>query len=73
MGFAKFNIWIRGADCSLLKTCWRTDLAIQLCTGAWLVDMFPEVEDQLKLRYAKPANVEDVTNYAGLADQVRWG
>jgi hypothetical protein len=69
MTTGKLNIWLRGADCGLLKTCWRTDLAIQTCNGSWLVDAYPEIEDQLKQRYASPAEVNDVTDYEALTDQ----
>lgn len=69
MGTAHANIWIRNVNCDLLTDVWRTDLVIRACTGSYLVNIFPEILDQLKKRYAKPASVTDITVYSSLTDQ----
>jgi hypothetical protein len=37
MSYGKLNIWIRNLDCSLVRTCWRTDLVIRTYDGDYLV------------------------------------
>jgi len=52
MGYGKLNIWTRFADdCSLVKTCWLTNLVIKTCSGEYLVDMDPTVLEKLKIKY----------------------
>ena len=54
MGYGKLNIWLRYAvDCSLIKTCWRTDLVIKTCNGEYLVEMDPTVLEKLKTKYSE--------------------
>lgn len=64
MGYAKLNIWIRHADCSLVTTCWMTDLVIKTCGGDYLVDMDPSVIGRLKEQYPD-MGVEVLPNYHG--------
>ena len=53
MSYGKLNIWIRNLDCSLIKTCWMTDLVIKMCgNGDPLVDMDPTIIEQLRHKYA---------------------
>lgn len=63
------EIWLRDAECNLLTDCWRTDLVIQACTGRYLVDSFPEIIDQLKKRYGKPASVRCTSAFPLATDQ----
>ncbi len=51
MSYAKLNIWLRYADCSLITDCWRTDLVINSCCGESVIDQDPTIIDQLKGRY----------------------
>jgi hypothetical protein len=48
MSYGKLNIWLRFEDCSLINTCWRTDLVIKTCTGKYLVDMYPALIPELQ-------------------------
>lgn len=57
MSRARLNIWLRYEDCSLITDCWRTDLVINTCAGAPLVDMDPTLIDQLKERYPDYADI----------------
>lgn len=68
MGTAKLNIWTRNVNCEPLLNVWRSDYVIQLCSGSYLVDVFPEILDQLKKRYSNPGKVVDVSSWP-LADQ----
>lgn len=70
MGLAKLNIQIEDLDCKPLQGCWRTDLVIQLCGpgGAFLVDVWPDIVPQLKLRYSAPASVIEVSDWATITD-----
>lgn len=53
MSYGKLNIWLRNLDCSLIRSCWRTDLVIKACgNGDPLVDMDSTIIEQLKHRYA---------------------
>jgi len=52
MSYGKLNIWIRNLDCSLVRTCWMTDLVIKTCNGDYLVDMDPSVIEELRKRYS---------------------
>lgn len=69
MGTSHLNIWLRDHNCTLFNSCWMLDLAVQLCNGATLYDLFPLVE-QLKERYSKPAIVMDCTDYSTIGDQI---
>jgi hypothetical protein len=69
MGTTRLNIWIRNAECNLIETCWRTDLVVQACTGKYLVDSYPEIIDQLQLRYGTPAHVKCTTGFPLGTDQ----
>lgn len=51
MGLAHINIWLRNNACNLLQGCWRTDLVIQACTGEYLINVYPEIINQLQGRY----------------------
>lgn len=68
MGTSRLNIWFRNSMCELLNDVWRTDLVIQMCSGNYLLDKFPIV-DQLKKRYSKPATVVDIMDWPLMADQ----
>jgi hypothetical protein len=64
MSYGKLNIWFRGLDCGLLKTCWMTDLVIKTCDGKYLVDMDPNVIEFLKKRYPDiNVSVRDYQSY----------
>lgn len=52
MSYAKLNIWLRFADCSLINTCWRTDLAINTCCGESLFEKDLTILEQLRERYS---------------------
>ena len=69
MSKAHVEIWLRNAECNLLTDCWRTDLVIQACTGRYLVDSYPQIIDQLKRRYGKPAFAQCVTSFPMATDQ----
>lgn len=69
MSTAHVEIWLRNSKCDLLKDCWRTDLVIQACTGAYLVEVYPEIIDQLKKRYGKPASVQCTSEFPLSTDQ----
>jgi len=69
MGTAHANIWLRNANCELLPNVWRTDLVIQGCPGSYLVDLFPEVIDQLKERYSTSASMICTTDFPLGTDQ----
>lgn len=65
MTYGKLNIFLRNPDCSLIKSCWRTDLVIKQCgNGEPLVEMDPTIIEQLKQRYSNYDHVE-VHNYQG--------
>lgn len=65
MTYGKLNIFLRNLDCSLIKTCWRTDLVIKQCgNGEPLVEMDPTIIEQLKQRYSDYDHVE-VNDYQG--------
>ncbi len=66
MGTAKLNIWLRNVNCEPLVDVWRTDLVIQLCSGSYLVNVWPEIVDQLKRRYATPAWAESMQPFPSL-------
>lgn len=51
MSYGKLDIWLRFKDCSLIDSCWMTDLVIKTCGGKYFVDMDPDVLDQLRTRY----------------------
>jgi hypothetical protein len=51
MSYARLNIWLRYADCSLITDCWRTDLVIKTCGGEPLVNMDPTVLERLRAQY----------------------
>lgn len=69
MSKAHVEIWLRNAECNLLTDCWRTDLVIQGCTGAYLVDTYPQIIEQLKKKYGKPALAQCVTDFPTPTDQ----
>lgn len=69
MSYAKMNIWLRFADCSLIDTCWRTDLAIDTCCGESLFAKDLTILDQLKERYKNFHIVQLHPNYNG-ADRI---
>lgn len=69
MGTGTIQPWICDNKCKPMTNVWRTDLVVKNCEGAYLVDFYPEIIDQLKQRYAKPAVVTDVTNYGTATDQ----
>lgn len=58
MSYGKLNIWIRNPDCSLVRTCWMTDLVIKTCGGDYLVDMDSTIIEKLRMRYADYEKVE---------------
>lgn len=64
MSYGKLNIWLRNLDCSLIRSCWRTDLVIKACCGGNLVDMDPTIIEQLRQRYSDYDNVR-VHDYKG--------
>lgn len=68
MGTSHLNVWLRDHNCTLFNSCWMLDLAVQLCNGATLYDLFPLVE-QLKERYSKPATVTEYTDYSAIGNQ----
>lgn len=66
MSRGKLNIWLRNLDCSLIKSCWMTDLAIKMCgSGEPLVNMDPTIIEQLRHRYADydKVNVRDYRDH----------
>lgn len=64
MSYAKLNIWLRYADCSLITDCWRTDLVINSCCGEAVVDQDPTIIEKLKTKYEGYDEVL-VHNYEG--------
>lgn len=68
MGTSRLNIWFRGANCDLLTNVWRTDLVIQACTGTYLVNIYPLV-DQLRKRYSTQGKVVDISDWPLTTDQ----
>ena len=59
MSYGKLNIWIRNLDCSLVRSCWMTDLVIKMCgNGEYLVDMDPTVIEMLKKKYSDYERVQ---------------
>lgn len=63
MSAAKLNIWLRYADCSVIDTCWRTDLAINTCCGESLYENDKTILEQLRKRYSDFHRVELNPNY----------
>ena len=65
MSYGRLNIWIRYADCSLIKDCWMTDLVIKTCGGDYLTDMDTTVIEKLRAQYENFEKVEVLSNYHG--------
>ncbi len=64
MSYGKLNIWLRFEDCSLIDSCWRTDLVIKTCSGKYLVDMFPSIITDLQKKYPD-LDISENKNYYG--------
>jgi hypothetical protein len=69
MGTTHLNVYLRNSLCKLLTNCWMADLVVNSCDGTPLYDVFPEIIDQLKDRYAKSATVTEFTNFPLSTDQ----
>lgn len=69
MSTAHVEVWLRNSECNLLTDCWRADLVIQACTGRYLIDSYPEIIDQLKKKYGKPAFVQCTSAFPLVTDQ----
>lgn len=69
MGTTHLNVYFRNSLCKLLTNCWMADLVVNSCDGTPLYDVFPEIIDQLKNRYAKPASVTEFTQFPLATDQ----
>jgi hypothetical protein len=68
MGTSHLNILLRDHLCTPITDCWMLDLAVQLCNGTPLYDVFPIVH-QLKDRYSYAAVVKDLSEYPLVTDQ----
>lgn len=69
MSDARLNIHTLANDCTALPNIWQQSLVIQYCCGKFLVNDLPEIIDQLKERYAKPAVVKSINTWPLLTDQ----
>lgn len=69
MGTARLNIWLRNSECQLLTSCWRTDLVIQTCSNTPIKDSYPEIIDQLKMRYSQPGYVQCISDFPLMVNQ----
>ena len=65
MSYGKLNIWIRNLDCTLVRTCWMTDLVIKTCSGDYLVDMDSTVLEKLRVKYSDYEIVDIKPEYHG--------
>jgi hypothetical protein len=68
MGTSHLNVLLRDHLCTPITDCWMLDLAVQLCNGTPLFDVFPIVK-QLKDRYSASAVAKDLSVYP-ISDQV---
>lgn len=69
MSYGKLNIWIRWADCSLVKRQY-TGLVIKTCSGQYVADMDPKIVEKLKERYPNfEVDFKEVTHYGGEKDK----
>lgn len=69
MSTAHVEVWLRNSECNLLQDCWRADLVVQSCAGKPLVDTYPEIIDQLKEKYGKPASAKCTADFPLTTDQ----